>query len=453
MTGRLASLDGAFLSRTNNVTMSNNNLSVTTFGYGDTILTYDDGHTDNRFWGISDRDVPILIGAAAGAVGLVFLILGAVVIWYCCQFVFQGEGKNGSSMYSFDYEDSEEASVSSEATVPFSDSAYFVSGRTSKSHTKGSSLDDLKRSQSTPLNVVSIRIYTYISYIFHKVSRSISSLILCLFFSLSQNKLGHLVPSSCSASFTPSKVGGGVSTSRTTNTTISSIAGCGPSSTSSAAARRKGWKGGSSSSQSSALFFTQSDDSHHLPLPQSTRGRNRSQQQHQASSMMTESSLRNFDPPTKKCIVGDSAGDSSLTGRAMNYAVRGQSDNPLSHRRGHLVETSILSSPTSGNAEYPYTSISQFIDSMTGNTQKSPSTAPADRRAIFHLNSTGIVPTSNTASDYRNQYIHSPSNLLSSDTNETPLLSSSVRISMDGGLRVDIEDVDGEGDQSKVILL
>lgn len=174
--------------------------------------------------------------------------------------------------------------------------------------------------------------------------------------------------------------------------------------------------------------------------------------------MVTESSLRDFDPPTKKGIVGNSAGDSSLTGRAINYTVRGQSDNPLSHRRGHLVETSILSSPTSGNAEYPYTSISQFIDSMTGNTQKSPpgtspsSTAAADRRAIFHLNSTGIVPTSNTASDYRNQYIHSPSNLLSSDTNETPLLSSSVRISMDGGLRVDIEDID-EGDQSKVILL
>lgn len=175
MSGRLASLDGALLNRTNNVTMSNNNLSVTTFGYGDTILTYDDGQTDNRFWGISDRDVPILIGAAAGAVGLVFLILGAVVIWYCCQFVFQGEGKNGSSMYSFDYEDSEEASISSEATVPFSDSAYFVSGRTSKSHTKGSSLDDLKRSQSTPLNVVSIRI-------FRKVSRSISNFMSFLLF-------------------------------------------------------------------------------------------------------------------------------------------------------------------------------------------------------------------------------------------------------------------------------
>lgn len=155
MTGRLASLDGTLLSRTN-VTVSNNNLSVTTIGYGDIpVLTYDDGTTDNRFWGISDRDVPILIGAAAGAVGLVFLILGAVVIWYFCQFVFQGDGKNGSSTYSFDYEDSEEGSISSEATVPFSDSAYFVSGRTSKPYTKGSSLDDLKRSQSTPLNVVS----------------------------------------------------------------------------------------------------------------------------------------------------------------------------------------------------------------------------------------------------------------------------------------------------------
>ena len=84
----------------------------------------------NRYWGVSDRDVPILIGAAAGkryhlhtnldisqvsvnqslftiinvmstfyvlgAVGLVFLILGAVLIWYCCQFAF----KRDKSLYS-----------------------------------------------------------------------------------------------------------------------------------------------------------------------------------------------------------------------------------------------------------------------------------------------------------------------------------------------------------------
>lgn len=27
----------------------------------------------------------------AGAVGLVFLIVGAIVIWYCCQFAFKSE--------------------------------------------------------------------------------------------------------------------------------------------------------------------------------------------------------------------------------------------------------------------------------------------------------------------------------------------------------------------------
>lgn len=71
--------------------------------------------TEDRYWGLSDRDVPILIGAAAGesrmpqihenddcfdsclvpnskgAMGLVFLILGAIVIWYCCQFAFKSE--------------------------------------------------------------------------------------------------------------------------------------------------------------------------------------------------------------------------------------------------------------------------------------------------------------------------------------------------------------------------
>lgn len=96
----------------------------------------------NHYWGVSDRDVPILIGAAVGesfsrsefntlmtrynsfsidiiadsmstsqlamfsshvsdftypgAVGLVFLILGAVLIWYCTQFVF----KRDKSIYS-----------------------------------------------------------------------------------------------------------------------------------------------------------------------------------------------------------------------------------------------------------------------------------------------------------------------------------------------------------------
>jgi len=57
-------------------------------------LSFDESR--NTFWGVSDRDVPILIGAAAGAVGLVFLILGAVLIWYCCQFAL----KRDKSLYS-----------------------------------------------------------------------------------------------------------------------------------------------------------------------------------------------------------------------------------------------------------------------------------------------------------------------------------------------------------------
>lgn len=119
----------------------------------DSLLEEDE---ENRYWGLSDQDVPILIGAAAGqfcfdwrprpafsvktlnrpfkwweipfatwisrletnrrlmkylscswsdvsfslletgAVGFVFLILGAIVIWYCCQFAF----KSDKSIYS-----------------------------------------------------------------------------------------------------------------------------------------------------------------------------------------------------------------------------------------------------------------------------------------------------------------------------------------------------------------
>ena len=33
----------------------------------------------------------ILPSVFAGAIGLVFLILGAIVIWYCCQFAFKSE--------------------------------------------------------------------------------------------------------------------------------------------------------------------------------------------------------------------------------------------------------------------------------------------------------------------------------------------------------------------------
>ena len=111
------------------------------------------------YWGVADRDVPILIGAAAGAVGLVFLILGAVLIWYCCQFAFKRE----KSIYSID--DSERDSFSSNGSNhPFSDAVVFMGKTAGGGGSAGGDLDSeannnaaaakyMKRSMSAPTTV------------------------------------------------------------------------------------------------------------------------------------------------------------------------------------------------------------------------------------------------------------------------------------------------------------
>ncbi|KAI1289238.1 hypothetical protein HDE_07987 [Halotydeus destructor] len=107
------------------------------------------------YWGIADRDVPILIGAAAGAFGLVFLILGAFVIWYCCQYVFRRD----KSLYSLEIE-SERGSVSSNGSlrVPFSDAVLFMGKKSGTNPGSGvmGGLDHestIRRSLSAPMNV------------------------------------------------------------------------------------------------------------------------------------------------------------------------------------------------------------------------------------------------------------------------------------------------------------
>lgn len=63
---------------------------------------------DDRIMGITPRDVPILIGAAVGAFGLIVLIVVAVLAWHCCQFAFDtSKGSLG------DDDHSERGSVSS----------------------------------------------------------------------------------------------------------------------------------------------------------------------------------------------------------------------------------------------------------------------------------------------------------------------------------------------------
>ncbi|XP_054157033.1 putative uncharacterized protein DDB_G0277255 isoform X2 [Oppia nitens] len=64
----------------NNISNNNN----------DTTEPIANGHYDwpaSGSWMFSNRDVPILIGAAAGAIGLIVILLLAALIWHCCQYM------------------------------------------------------------------------------------------------------------------------------------------------------------------------------------------------------------------------------------------------------------------------------------------------------------------------------------------------------------------------------
>ncbi|XP_064457127.1 uncharacterized protein LOC135367966 isoform X2 [Ornithodoros turicata] len=62
--------------------------SVTMLAYMDKSNGSSDQRTESSFWdsiGVAhSRDLPILVGAATGALGLVLIILIAIIIWHCC---------------------------------------------------------------------------------------------------------------------------------------------------------------------------------------------------------------------------------------------------------------------------------------------------------------------------------------------------------------------------------
>ncbi|XP_025017101.1 probable serine/threonine-protein kinase DDB_G0272254 [Tetranychus urticae] len=71
----------------------------------------------SNFFGINDRDIPILIGAAAGAIGLIIIILAAILAWYCCQYGIRRQ----KSSYRLDEENEKWASCSNFGSGVFAD--------------------------------------------------------------------------------------------------------------------------------------------------------------------------------------------------------------------------------------------------------------------------------------------------------------------------------------------
>ncbi|CAN7990670.1 unnamed protein product [Ixodes pacificus] len=96
--------------------------------------------TPTSFWdsmGVThSRDLPILVGAATGAIGLIVIILTAVVIWHCCT-------RNGSNDKAYVVENlSRSSSVSRPATSNMvqSDSVIFLSAKSRRP--TGSRMDE-----------------------------------------------------------------------------------------------------------------------------------------------------------------------------------------------------------------------------------------------------------------------------------------------------------------------
>uniref|UniRef100_T1KI81 Uncharacterized protein n=1 Tax=Tetranychus urticae TaxID=32264 RepID=T1KI81_TETUR len=106
----------------------------------------------SNFFGINDRDIPILIGAAAGAIGLIIIILAAILAWYCCQYGIRRQ----KSSYRLDEENEKWASCSNFGSGVFADNDSVIFTGIENIPNQCVKGHNIRRSLSTQIHLVNL---------------------------------------------------------------------------------------------------------------------------------------------------------------------------------------------------------------------------------------------------------------------------------------------------------